>query len=301
MDIKSALSILGKDRVFSAEETVSAWNRIINEKRTEHDLGLIKINDEQTVVPYAESDIVSALEKKAQDGSWGLFYDLGFSVCQMRAILGDNRGFEPNYQFGNDWLFLPEDGVYGWPKETVEPAYFLISMRCFFADEASWFNQSHQIKKMGARFRRASTRLAVLMQTSYFLMRGNYLFEYFWHWGPETEEIDKRKSACLSMVGRSGVKFCNWICLEARDKIGVIVYMSNCFYCFYFRSSFTIFSNISGLFSAKSANIFLSISTFFSFNICINLLYGNPNFLTEALILICQRFLNSLFFFFRST
>jgi len=231
---KDVLDILGQGRVFCQEEVMSVWDKIIKERGAGGGINLADAKKYDTV--YTENDVKPLAERKGQKDLWLFFFDPGFSLHQMLEILGRDGRFEPYYAFGNEWLFVPSDGIYVWAKETAESGYYLVNMTDLLGVEENWFRQSEEIRKMGRGFRRVPTRLAVTIQVSYFLLQGNYLLSNFWHWGPEIEDLEKIKIACMSRVSKNGVEFCNYVCLRDKqerdtpkpantEKMGVFVYL----------------------------------------------------------------------------
>jgi len=231
---KDVLDILGQGRVFCQEEVMSVWGKIIKERGAGGGINLADAKKYDTV--YTENDVKPLAERRSQQDLWLFFFDPGFSLRQMLNILGRNRQLEPYYAIGNNWLFFPSDGIYAWAEETAVPSYYLVNMAGLFSEEKNWFEQSKRIKEMGRGFRRVSTRLAIVIQVSYFLLQGNYFWDNFWHWGPETEELDKSRFACISRVDEGGVEFRNYVCLRDKqerkipkeaetEELGVFVYL----------------------------------------------------------------------------
>ena len=93
-----ALSMLGEQRFFSADRVVGAWNKLINERRTEHSIAPIKLAD-SLPIRYTEE----TLKTVAKEHGWSLIYEPGIGLRDNHAILGTDPTHQPCHRKDNEW------------------------------------------------------------------------------------------------------------------------------------------------------------------------------------------------------
>jgi hypothetical protein len=197
---KEVFGIINRRRVLSAKSVIGVWNDIIKEKRTDHNFRTVKLPGE-IMIRYRKETVESILGKP----KWRLIFDPGISLINMRAILGPDNRKQPCHQFGNKWWFL--DKGCAWTRRREEPGYYLVRISPEFCN-ITWTDQGLSMVGMGKEFVRASHRLMISLNVSYYLMQRVYPFEGFSHWGPkmDSEELD----ICASRVGINGFVLYRW-------------------------------------------------------------------------------------------
>lgn len=208
-----AFEILGGERFLSAGRIVSALNRIIEQRRTNHEIELLERPQEKLKVRFSEDVIKQTVEK---DGSWYLVYDPGFSLRNVQAIFGSNHRHQPRQYEGNDWWFFSGDP---WTEKKEEPSYYLVKLETILSD-MSWKAQEVEILK-NKLFYRVPSRLIISIQISYFLLHGSYIARHSHHWGPELDS--NGKFGCVSNVGPNGFVLYNRCCGLSDEKVGVFI------------------------------------------------------------------------------
>lgn len=179
---------------------------------------------ELTLLPEEAEFIFSALAikniKEARE-KWHLVYDLGFSLCDMRAVAkaGDILSGNKNKQW--PYLELP------WALKRRKPAYRLIKPEYSFLSK-SWNEQEYKIKKKGKGVCRCSTVLAIYIQVVWHLLNEKFINNGIYsHWGPEVGHINSVKEisvACLSRVSRfKGVSLYFWDARYSVEDAGVLL------------------------------------------------------------------------------
>ena len=209
-----ASKILERERFLSAGRIVSALNKVIEQRRTNHNIELLERPQNKLKIRLPEDVIRQTIEK---DESWSLVYDLGLSLRKIQAIFGSNHRHQPKQYKGNDWWF--SSGA-SWTEKREEPNYHLVKLETILPDR-SWRAQEEEISKKGKSFYRVPSRLMISIQISYFLLHGSYIAGYCYHWGPELDS--NGKVGCVSNVGPNGFVLYNWPCDLPDEKVGVFI------------------------------------------------------------------------------
>jgi len=186
---KEVLSILGFRRVLTEEQVVCCWNKVIKERRGNYSRELE--SNKGTNVFYSEKSILEISKRKM----WRLVFDPGFSLVQMRDILGKECGRNLRFCRENNWWL---ENPYVLKKR--KPNYILIGLSPRFCN-LKWEEQEERID---SSFYRASVSLALNTAVSFFLLRNSYFLDSFSHWG--TEQDDK-KTKCAVRLKKGGCIF----------------------------------------------------------------------------------------------
>lgn len=205
------LELLG-ERFFSAEQVVSAWNMIINEKRTGHQISPLGTPGNLTI-RYS----LDTIREANKSPTWYLVYNPGFSLRDILAILGSNHKYQPQHLHGNDWWCLPKE-INLWTGERGEGNYHLIRMKPFLRN-ITWQEQEEVLHK-GRKIPRAPSRLMVCARLTYFLIKKEYIFPECNHWGPELLSSDT-KIVCVSSVNKRGFTLYGWHCSQNNQNLGI--------------------------------------------------------------------------------
>ena len=208
-----AFEILGGERFLSAGCIVSAWNKIIEQRRTNHNIKLLERSAERPKLEFAEDVIKQTIKK---DKSWYMVYDLGFSLRNMRIIFGSNYRDQPRQYEENDWWFFSGNS---WTEKKEEPNYHFVKLETILLGK-SWKAQEKILKK-DRLFCRVPSRLIISIQISYFLLHGSYIAGHCYHWGPELDSDGK--VGCVSNVGPNGFLLYNWQCNSEDKEVGVFI------------------------------------------------------------------------------
>jgi hypothetical protein len=178
-----ALGRLGERRFLAAERVVSAWNKVIQGRRTSHSIAPLEISSSQPV-RYTEE----TLTKVVEDPAWCLYYDPGFSLRDNREIIGTDPSRQTCHRLDNDWWYREREDY--WAKKREEPGYHLVRMEGVFQlsnPAQDWEWQEVQIKQMGELFQRAPTRVIVNACVSFFLLNNEKYFVNYSVFGPERD------------------------------------------------------------------------------------------------------------------
>lgn len=199
-----ALSVLGKQRFLSADRVARAWNKLIQERRTDHSIPLLQLTG-RPPVRYTEE----MLRTIAEDPAWCLIYDPGFSLRDNYDILGADPDHQPCHYRDNDWWLAEREDA--WAMQKDDPAYYLIRTEGLFPlDNAAknWDWQETQIQEMGEIFHRAPSRIVANACVSFFLLNNQRILEAYSNFGPEMDA-----SWCFIVVGFDsvGLNLGHWI------------------------------------------------------------------------------------------
>lgn len=205
------LELLG-ERFFSAEQVVSAWNMIIGEKRTGHQISPL-VTPSNLTIRYS----LDTIREANKSPTWYLVYDLGLSLRDILVILGSNHEHQPKHFYGNNWWYLPEEGNL-WTGERGEGNYHLIRIKPFLRN-IIWQEQEEALHR-GRKISRAPSRLMVCARLTYFLIKEEYIFSECDHWGPELLFPDT-KITCASSVSEKGFVLYGWHCGQNNQNLGI--------------------------------------------------------------------------------
>jgi len=215
----SAFKILGEKRFLSPERIISAWDGIIKQHRTDHNIKLLERPHRKLKIRFPEDVIKQTIKK---DRSWYLVYDPGFSLRNIQAIFGSNHGHQPRQYPGNDWWFSSGNP---WTEKKEEPNYYFVKLETILSGK-SWKAQEEEILK-NKLFYRVPSRLIISIQISYFLLYGSYIAGHSHHWGPELDSHGK--VGCVSNVGSNGFILYNWNCDLPDEGEGIGVFIAHKF------------------------------------------------------------------------
>lgn len=179
-----ALGVFGERRFLTADRVVAAWNKLIEERRTDHAIKTLKQPDD-TPINYTEA----TLKAMADDPKWYLIYDPGFSLRENRAILGTDPTRQPCHRQDNDWWWMSEREE-SWAAAREKPAYHLVRMEGLFPLDnpaKDWDWQKKQIEEMGESYERTPTRIIVNAIVSCLLLNQERFFENTYNFGPEMD------------------------------------------------------------------------------------------------------------------
>jgi hypothetical protein len=195
---------LGERRFLSAERVVSEWNKLIKEKRSQHSIAPIEISADLQI-PYT----ADTLNEFSRDTGWYLIYDPGFSLINNRLIIGTDPSHPPCHREDNDWWLVEREQR--WASKTESPGYYLVKMEGILTlDNAAkdWDWQDEQIKQMGKKLQRASTRVVVNAMVSCYLLNGEKHLDKYSFFGPEVDA-----DWCLLVTGwdEHGINLGHWL------------------------------------------------------------------------------------------
>lgn len=207
------LELLG-ERFLSARQVVSVWNKIISEKRTDHQILPLETPSNLTI-RYS----LDTIREANKSPTWHLVYNPGFSLRSIFTILGSNHKYQPKHLHGNNWWRLPKE-INLWTGEQEEANYYLIRIKPFLSN-ITWQEQEEALRG-GRKISRAPSRLIVCARLTYFLIKEEYIFPKCDHWGPELLSPDT-KTACASSVNEKGFALYGWPCGQSNQNLRVYI------------------------------------------------------------------------------
>lgn len=195
-----ALAILGPRRFFSRKQVADCWNEL---KRN-------SFKPKRKIrIPYSE-EIITEFSKKKM---WRLVFDPGFSLIQLRKLIGEGCDCRPCFCIQNRWwLERP------FASKKRKPGYLLIKLRPSFCN-LEWEKQEQRIEPP---LFRASASLTLNTVLSIFLLTKNSSFNLLHHWGVES---DTKKTRCAFGINKEGCIFLyNWVVNSPSPELGACLF-----------------------------------------------------------------------------
>jgi len=202
---KMALDILGEDRFFPKNLVIKKWRELMLTRDISPEIENTAGKETPILLPK------NLIEEISLKKMWRLIFDPGFSLCEMRNILGRRRDDDGlSFYRTNKWWLGSKCA-----SERRIPGYHLIRVRPYFSG-ISWAEQE---EKIGDSLCRASTSLMVSVLISVFLIKRICLLNNLDHWGVEGDQETKIaigvRQGSIFLYGRRH----NWPC----SLIGVCV------------------------------------------------------------------------------
>lgn len=210
---RDVVKFVRETRIISAKSVIGAWNGVIEERRRGHQSQCLRL-PRITSVSYDKETIQSILGQQM----WRLVYDPGISLLEMQRILSSDRRNQPCHYRGNEWWLSDESYDQSGQKE--EPGYYLVKMGANLCN-MTWQDQNLALIRMGKMFVRASLRLMISLNISYFLTHKTYLSGRCSHWGPKNDS--KEGNICASRIGPEGFALYRWNSRCPSPDLGVCV------------------------------------------------------------------------------
>lgn len=192
LDIDGVITILGADKVVTAQQAYEAFNRAY--------LADQAVEAISHSIRYTEETLREcAVLNRSGQSDWRMVYALPLSLRQQREVIGVDRESQPCFYNNDWWLGEAEDA---WAKSQPEAGYYLIDMKGRF-NRTNWNDQNTRIAEMGEQYERADERVFAQALVSIFKTHGERLHSGTYHWG-RIEDSDGYR-VCVGFFAAGGL------------------------------------------------------------------------------------------------